>query len=556
MPADKRLINPVLPGFHPDPSLLRVGSDFYIATSTFEWWPGVRIHHSRDLVHWRHLSYALTRRSQLDLRGTPDSCGVWAPCLSHHDGVFYLLFTHVHSLAGACKDTHNFVVTASDPVGPWSDARYLNSSGFDPSLFHDTDGRSWMLNMRWNHRVGANPFHDIVMQQFDREQRALVGPLHTLFEGSAIGFTEGPHLYRRDGWYLLMVAEGGTSFHHAVTVARSRELLGPYELPAAHPLLSGRGSSPAGLQKAGHASLCDTPQGEWLIAHLAARPLEWQADPPPQPPADYDAAGLHCNLGRETAIQFIEWTADGWPRLRGGGQSPRSEWPAPALPACPWPAEAEHDDFDAPELNPHLNALRGPFDADQRGPWWSLHQRPGHLRLWGRESLASLHRQSLLARRQQHFNCEVDTVVEFAPTHFQQMAGLVSYYNSSHHAYLHLTHQGGVGPLLLLTVTSDGVPSEPAAALPVGTARRVGLRVRFGGGGLQFSARLDDADWFVFGPELPARLFSDEAATCFENGYARSFGFTGNFIGLACQDLSGARLHADFDCLSYRPLPP
>ena len=150
--------NPILPGFHPDPAILRVGQDYYLATSTFEWWPGVRIHHSRDLVHWRHCTYPLTRTTQFDLRGNPDSCGIWAPCLSYAHGQFWLLYTNVRTLAGAYKDTPNYLITAPTIEGPWSDPVYLNSSGFDPSLFHDDDGRSYVVNMEWSHRAGRSPF--------------------------------------------------------------------------------------------------------------------------------------------------------------------------------------------------------------------------------------------------------------------------------------------------------------------------------------------------------------------------------------------------------------
>ena len=147
--------NPILPGFNPDPSICRVGDDYYIATSTFEWYPGVQIHHSRDLANWRLVRRPLDRASLLDLRGEPDSCGVWAPCLSHADGRFWLVYTDVKRFEGSFKNAHNYVVTAQAIEGPWSDPIYVNSSGFDPSLFHDDDGRKWFVNMIWDHRPGA-----------------------------------------------------------------------------------------------------------------------------------------------------------------------------------------------------------------------------------------------------------------------------------------------------------------------------------------------------------------------------------------------------------------
>ncbi|MDP3523854.1 MAG: glycoside hydrolase family 43 protein, partial [Hoeflea sp.] len=231
------IVNPILPGFNPDPSICRVGTDYYIATSTFEWYPGVQIHHSTDLVNWRLVGRPLTRASQLDMRGNPDSCGIWAPCLSHADGLFWLVYTDVKRFDGNFKDSHNYIVTAPAIEGPWSDPVHVNSSGFDPSLFHDEDGRKWFVNMVWNHRsnsIGGQPKHPafagILMQEYDAGAGRLIGKPENIFKGSSHGLVEGAHLFKRDGWYYLTVAEGGTGYGHAVTMARSRTLDGPYEL--------------------------------------------------------------------------------------------------------------------------------------------------------------------------------------------------------------------------------------------------------------------------------------------------------------------------------------
>src|SRR4026207_775652 len=200
--------NPILPGFNPDPSICRAEDDYYIATSTFEWFPGVQIHHSRDLVDWRLIARPLNRPSQLDMRGDPDSCGIWAPCLTHADGLFYLIYTDVKrygraSAPGAgggapSRDSTNYRETSPDIGGPWSDPTFLNSSGFDPSLFHDDDGRKYLVNMLWDHRPGQNRCGGIVLQQYSVRERRLVGERHMIFEGTPIGFTEAPHLYKRD----------------------------------------------------------------------------------------------------------------------------------------------------------------------------------------------------------------------------------------------------------------------------------------------------------------------------------------------------------------------
>src|SRR5215212_6976561 len=234
-----KIQNPILRGFNPDPSIVRVGDDYYIATSTFEWFPGVQIHHSRDLIHWRLLTRPLTRAGQLDMLGDPDSCGVWAPCLTYDGGLFHLIYTDVKrygrttqgGAAGASlRDLHNYLVTSPAIDGEWSDPVYLNSSGFDPSLFHDDDGRMYLLNMLWDHRPGQNRFAGIVVQDFAPVQQRLVGERRVIFSGTPLALTEGPHLYKRGGYYHLITAEGGTGWGHAVTFARARELYGPYEL--------------------------------------------------------------------------------------------------------------------------------------------------------------------------------------------------------------------------------------------------------------------------------------------------------------------------------------
>jgi len=297
--------NPILPGFNPDPSIVRVGDDYYIATSTFEWFPGVQIHHSRDLVNWRLLTRPLTRASQLDMLGAPDSCGVWAPCLTHADGLFWLIYTDVKrygrtSTGGATgsaslRDFHNYLVTSPSIEGPWSDPVYLNSSGFDPSLFHDADGRKYLLNQLWDHRPGGNRFNGIVAQEYSVAERRLVGRRENIFPGTAHGLTEAPHLYQRDGYYYLLTAEGGTGWNHGVTMARSRTLHGPYELHPDVTILSARQRPDAALQRAGHADLVDTADGQTWMVYLCGRPLRNRGT---------------CTLGRETAIQPVTWGED------------------------------------------------------------------------------------------------------------------------------------------------------------------------------------------------------------------------------------------------------
>ncbi|GGJ39829.1 glycosyl hydrolase [Deinococcus roseus] len=520
-------------GFNPDPSILRVGEDFYLATSTFEWFPGVQIHHSRDLVNWKLLTRPLNRTSQLDMLGNPDSGGIWAPCLTHDGERFYLIYTdvkHWGNLREPFKDTHNYLVTAENIEGPWSEPIYLNSSGFDPSLFHDDDGRKWLVNMLWDWRKGKNPFAGTVLQEYDAVQQKLVGPIKKIFSGSSIGLTEGPHIYKRGDFYHLMVAEGGTSYDHAVTVARSRTLDGPYELDPQTPLLTSRNHPELPIQKAGHASLTDTPSGEWYLAHLCGRPLE-------------TGTLGHCLLGRETSLQKVEWTEEGWLRLVSGKNTPEQDVPAPQLPAHPWPKEPELDGFDSPTLNLHFQSLRIPVTEH----WLSLSERPGFLRLKGQESLLSRHRQSLIARRLQAFRAEAETCVEFSPESFQQMAGLVAFYDVRHWVYLRVSFSEENGRNLQLLQCDAGKYDEPTTEIPLDPhQQKVWMRVTFQHDTFHFSYALDGQNWTRLGPDFQSSKLSDD--------YVNGLAFTGAFVGMCVQDLGGTRKAADFDFFRYTEL--
>jgi xylan 1,4-beta-xylosidase len=531
--------NPILRGFNPDPSIVRVGDDYYVATSTFEWYPGVQIHHSRDLVHWRVLTRPLRRPAQLNMLGDPDSCGVWAPCLTYDEGLFYLIFTDVKrygrtTTAGASgaslRDFHNYLVTSPRIDGDWSDPVYLNSSGFDPSLFHDDDGRKYLVNMLWDHRPGQNRFAGIVLQEYSPKEQRLVGARHNIFTGTPLGLTEAPHLYKRGGYYYLITAEGGTAWGHAVTMARSRTLLGPYELHPDVYILSARNRPDAALQRAGHADIVETEAGETYMVYLCGRPLRNRG---------------RCTLGRETAIQPMVWGTDGWLRTIDGQGIPSIEAPAPGgVAPHPWNPDPPREDFDGDQLPLAFQWLRTPYPAGI----FSLGARPGHLRLYGRETIGSLFTQALVARRQQAHCFSASTSLEFEPEHFQQLAGLVCYYNSSKFHYIHVSRDEAAGKhLRVMSALPDSVTADaftPPIAIPDG--RRVELRVEVDFERLHFAYRLDDGPWQWLPQQFDASILSDEASA---PGMAN---FTGAFVGVACQDLAGTRLPADFDWFEYR----
>ncbi len=535
--SSRRIDNPILPGFNPDPSICRVGDDYYIATSTFEWFPGVQIHHSRDLVHWRLACRPLTRASQLNMLGNPDSCGIWAPCLTYADGLFWLIYTDVKRKDGLFKDTPNYLVTAPSIDGPWSEPIYMNASGFDPSLFHDADGRKWFLNMVWDHRhlePHGKRFGGILLQEYSVAEQKLVGPIHNIFRGTPLMLTEGPHLYQREGWYYLLTAEGGTGYTHAVTLARSRQIEGPYELHPQTHVLTAMDAPDAPLQRTGHADIVETPTGETFMVHLCSRPLPGTRRSP---------------LGRETAIQRVEWGPDGWLRLAQGGLVPAATLAAPDLPPHPFPPEPVRYDFNGPDLPQAFQWLRTPYPERL----FSLTERPGQLRLFGRESPGSWFEQALVARRQTSIQYRAETALEFQPDGYQHFAGLSCYYNRCQFHLLAVTLDDQGQRVLSILSCPGNYPSgrldypltEPVVLPATGP---ILLGVDVDGASLQFRYALPQGDWIPVGPVLDASILSDEA------GIGEGGNFTGAFVGMAAYDLSGRAWPADFAYFTYENL--
>ena len=550
--TDSMITNPILPGFNPDPSICRVGDDYYIATSTFEWYPGVQIHHSRDLANWTLVSRPLARADLLDMRGNPDSCGIWAPCLTHADGLFWLIYTDVKRLSGSFKDAPNYLTTAPSITGPWSRRVYLNSSGFDPSLFHAPDGRKYLVNMLWDHRQTGHgdQFAGIVLQEYSTAEKKLVGPVHNIFKGTDRKLTEAPHLYFRDGWYYLMTAEGGTGYDHAVTLARSRDLLGPYEVHPNKHVLTTAFAPEAPLQRCGHADIVETAASETYMVHLCSRPItvnsasgraETRRDLPGS-----NLAERRSPLGRETAIQKVEWRDDGWLYLSEGGlhptsvHTPRPQGIVPAAPA----QEAVRTTFAPGPLPQAFQWLRSP----EPERLFSLDANPGHLRIYGRQSPGTMFEHALLARRQTAHRYRAATRVDYEPRDFQSFAGLMCWYNQCQYHFLSITREDdGSRALRLMSALGDfpfgkAVFSGDPVRLPDGP---VALQATVDVTELQFSWRVPDGDWQAVGPVLDATILSDEA------GVGEGNNFTGAFVGMAAYDISGQGLPADFEWFDY-----
>lgn len=539
------ITNPILRGFNPDPSIIRVGEDYYIATSTFEWFPGVQIHHSRDLKHWRLLTRPLDRVSQLDLRGVGASQGVWAPCLTYDKGTYYLVYTVVTAFYCNMYDTHNYIVTAPDIMGPWSEPTELPGFGFDPSLFHDDDGRKYMVCMVTDHRVPKKYAGRLIVQEYDHENRCMVGDFHEVYQAKDI-FLEGPHIFKRNGWYYLFCADTGTGELHGQTMLRSRHIFGPYEmyrpdfgnrtLPnEAYSILTSRPVPKHPIQKAGHADLVETQNGEWYIVHLCGRPLD-RRNPPDAPRF---ANARRYLLGRETALQQVYWTEDGWLHLANGSNTPEETLPEANLPPCPWPNVPETDHFDAPALDIRWQTLRTPLTEKDL----SLTARPAHLRLYGGNGLGSRFTQSFIAQRITEHSGVIETCVDFEPAYFKHMAGLILWYDNDNYLYLHITRDEELGKVVTLLRAENKQYTSPFGYIPVAKNVPIRLRMTMTDGYVTFAYAADD-EWHALPGTLDASFLSDESCS---EGW-----FTGTMCGICCQDLTGSRLHADFAYMTYQ----
>ena len=543
--------NPILKGFHPDPSIVRVGEDYYIATSTFEWWPGIRLHHSTDLVHWELIEYPLNRTSQLDLRGVGASQGVWAPCLTYDKGVFYLLYTVVTAFYCNMYDTNNYLVTATDIHGPWSEPIALNNFGFDPSLFHDDDGRKYMVSMVTDHRVPKKYVGRLVLQEYDPVQKKMTGPVKDIYRADKI-FLEGPHIFKRNGWYYLFSADTGTGELHGQTIQRSRTSWGPYELykadfmertveNEAYSILTSRHHEDILLQKSGHCDLVETPEGEWYAVHLCGRASDRRN------PADAVrfAGARRYMLGRETAIQKMKWTDDDWLVMADGSTEPKEyvEEPEGNSGATKQMMEAAQestgrngrDDFAAPVLDPDYQSLRIPMTEH----YLSLTERPGYLRMYGRSGLSSKFSQTLIAKRLTEYDMDISTKLEFEPEVFKQMAGLILMYDTDNYLYLHVSRDEDCGKCIALLKAENKKYEYLTDYLPIYSGLPIYLKAEMQNGYITFSYRLEGSEWQVIAENIDGSFMSDEACT---EGW-----FTGAMAGICCQDLTGFGKYADFD---------
>jgi len=511
--------NPILPGCYPDPSICRVGDDFYLVTSTFEYFPGLPIFHSRDLVHWRQIGHVLDRVSQLVLDDIHPSGGLYAPTIRHHNGTFYV----INTLVGGKTKQGNFIVTATQPQGPWSEPYWLDADGIDPSLLFDDDGKCWYVGTRLNEEGHYTGHTEIFLHELDIEKMKLVGNDTVLWDGALKGvvWAEAPHIYNINGWYYLMIAEGGTAHHHAVTIVRSKHVAGPYEPYRGNPILTHRH---LGLDYpivgTGHADLVETQNGEWWAVLLAMRPY----------------GGYYYNLGRETFLVPVRWE-DEFPIFSPGSGRVEFEYPAPNLPEHIWDPLPTREDFDNPKLAYHWNFLRTPREA-----FYSLSQRPGFLRLKLRpQHLCEQSNPSFVGRRQQHIHFSAQTEFEFLPGALNECAGLALTQSPDFHYRFVVTLQDE--PVLQLIKRAAGV--EEILARASISVPRIRLKVEAREQAYSFYFADEAGNWQTLFENADGRILSTPVAG----------GFLGAYLGMyASSNGQASSNQADFDWFEYENL--
>jgi alpha-N-arabinofuranosidase len=426
----KTFQNPIISGFYPDPSICRVGDDYYTVHSSFEYFPGVPIFHSKDLVHWGQIGYCLTSKSQLNLEHARASGGIYAPTLRYHNGTFYMITTLVD--AGG-----NFFVTATNPAGPWSEPVWVDRSGMDPSLLFDDDGKVYYTR----HEGQGDGY--IAQAEIDIKTGKLTEPVKKIWGGAGGVWVEGPHLYKINGKYFLMVSEGGTSYDHRVTVARSDSPWGPFESDTNNPILTHRFLYNHPIQVTGHADLVETPHDWRLICISPGKGNRWVSVETPHSwwlvcLGVRPQGGRYHHIGRETFLAPVAFNKEGWPVVNEN-KPIELTMPAPKLPEYKWPKLPTKDDFKSKTLALEWNYLRNPVESE-----YSLTERHGFLRLYGSDvNMSDQDSPAFVGRRQTDFDCVASTRVEFNPNSENEEAGLVVRGNDRHHYDIAVTLKDG-----------------------------------------------------------------------------------------------------------------
>ena len=506
--------NPILLGFHADPSICRVGDDYYMVNSTFEYFPGVPVYQSRDLVNWKLIGHCLTRKSQLNLDKARSSRGIFAPTIRYHAGTFYMITTTVG--AGG-----NFYVTATNAAGPWSEPVWVDRAGIDPSLFFDDDGKVYFTRQVDGERGYSG------QSLLNLGTGKLEGEMKELWRGTGGVWPEGPHLYKINGKYYLMISEGGTSYNHALTVARSDSPWGPFESNPNNPILTHRNRPNDPLQALGHGDLVETPDGWWVV-FLGIRPQ----------------GGRYHHIGRETFLAPVTWQ-NGWPVINSN-QPITATMRAPRLTPHPWLQLPPRDEFDAPALRLDWRYLRNPNEAD-----YSFSERAGWLRLHGSAlALTNQDTQTFIGQPQTAFDCRVVTKLSFNPQQPNEEAGLVLRGDDRNHYEIGIQLKDGKRHAFLRKVL-NGKITEPVSTLEIAHDDVV-LSVKATPLQYEFFCQSAQGKETSLGT-APTKSLSSETITTQNAGMS----FIGVFVGLyATGNGQRSTVPADFDWFEYRTGEP
>ncbi|HET8828715.1 MAG TPA: glycoside hydrolase family 43 protein, partial [Pelobium sp.] len=505
---------------YPDPSVCRVGEDYYLVCSTNEYFPGLPLFHSKDLVNWNQIGHVLDRPKQVPLDGVNPSGGIFAPTIRYHQGMYYVLCTR----AGGDPSQRNFVVTATNPKGPWSNPFWLEDApGIDPSLFFDDDGKAWYTGNR-TPEGGEKYFkqREIWLQEFDITTMKLKGPVTLLLDEGAIRQArniEAPHIYKKNGYYYLVIAEGGTDFNHAVTVFRSKNIRGPYETAAKNPIITSRHLGPDyPIQCIGHADFVETQNGEWYTVLLGTRPY---------------GGKTFANLARETFIAPVTWDDD-WPIVAAGEGRVLKEFPAPNLPEFKIEKPKIRDEFDNKQLGFVWNVIRTPTNN-----LYSLNSKKGTLRLFLKpETITEKTNPAFVGRRQQHMNFIASTAMQFTPRG-KETAGLLVYQNPEHHFKLEYLRNDG-NKVIRLTKIKAG-KTEILAEKPV-EAKHFYLKISATGQDYAFHYATKKGDWDLLADKVDGRMLNRTVAG----------GFTGVYLAMyASSNGDKTSNFADFSWFDY-----
>lgn len=466
-----KINNPVLRGFSPDPNMCYVNGKYYIVTSTFQWYPGIAIYVSNNLIDWELVGYPLTSNNRFDLRGIDDSAGIWAPQITCIDDVFHITYTIVKSATGVYYDMDNYIVTCDTIDGVWSEPIQIHSGCFDPFLYQDDD-KLYCLAKIVDHRFEpSNNYIDkysgITIQQLDSNDYRLIGSQSIISHGTGLGGEEGPQMVKRNGYYYLTIAEGGTEYNHRSYVFRGDNIMGPYELSPYSPLIQSRDEDK--LQKAGHASLVKDDKDNWFISYICARPISSNMN---------DIKGkLCCPLGRETAIDKVEWI-DNWPRVVAGN----------------YPKEVVELDYNSNEYSEkevlkasdrkysnNINLCEGGMLFDNamslrydNSEFYNCYDNC--IEMQGKDSLMSKFDTNMLAHRVHELNGEITVTVDYEPTSYLQCAGLTLYYDTENHLNIVVTHDQKYGKCIKLECLKHGKYST-LGVKPISVKGEVNLKL-------------------------------------------------------------------------------